>query len=46
MSEEGFLQPLRELVERRRTRAEELLQLYHGGWKGDLCKLFEAYNFL
>jgi glutamate--cysteine ligase len=46
MSEEGFLQPLRELVERRQTRAEELLQLYCGEWKGDLCKLFEAYNFL
>jgi len=45
-SEEGFLQPLRELVERGKTRAEELLSLYHGEWGGDLSRLFEAYNFL
>jgi glutamate--cysteine ligase len=45
-TEEGFLQPLRELVERGQTRAEELLALYRGEWKGDLCKLFESYNFL
>ncbi len=45
-SEEGFLQPLRELTERGQTRAEELLSLYHGEWAGDLSRLFEAYNFL
>jgi len=44
-TEEGFLQPLQELVDRGYTRAEELLALYRGEWKGDLCKLFEAYNF-
>src|SRR5688572_88495 len=46
MSEEGFLHPLRELAERGQTRAEELLGLYHGEWKGDLGRLFQAYNFL
>jgi glutamate--cysteine ligase len=46
MTEEGFLQPSRELVERGQTRAEELLALYHGEWKGDLSRLFRAYNFL
>jgi glutamate--cysteine ligase len=46
MSEEGFLHPLRELVERGETRAEQLLRLYHGEWKGDLSRLFQAYNFL
>ena len=46
MSEEGFLQPLQELVDRGYTRAEELLALYRGEWKGDLSRLFEAYNFL
>jgi glutamate--cysteine ligase len=45
-TEEGFLQPLQELVERGQTRADELLALYRGEWKGDLGKLFEAYNFL
>jgi glutamate--cysteine ligase len=45
-TEEGFLQPLQELIDRGYTRAEELLGLYRGEWKGDLCKLFEAYNFL
>ncbi len=45
-SEEGFLQPLWELVERRETRAEELLRHYRGEWQGDLCRLFEAYNFI
>ena len=45
-SEDGFLQPLNELVERGQTRAEELLALYHGEWRGDLSRLFEGYNFL
>ena len=45
-SEKGFLEPLQELVDRGQTRAEELLALYRGEWKGDLCRLFEAYNFL
>jgi len=25
---------------------EELLRHYRGEWQGDLCRLFEAYNFL
>ena len=45
-SEEGFLQPLSELVSRNQTRAEELLALCYGEWGGDLNRLFEAYNFL
>ena len=44
--EKGFLEPLQELVDRGYTRAEELLAAYKGEWKGDLCRLFEAYNFL
>ena len=44
--EDGFLQPLWELVDRHETRAEELLRHYRADWQGDLCKLFEAYNFL
>ncbi len=45
-SEKGFLEPLQEIVDRGQTRAEELLALYRGEWKGDLCRLFDAYNFL
>jgi len=45
-SEDGFLNPLRVLVDRGYTRAEELLSRYHGEWKGDLTPLFKEYNFL
>jgi glutamate--cysteine ligase len=45
-SEDGYLQPLTEIVQRGQTRAEELLALYHGEWGGDLSRLFEGYNFL
>jgi glutamate--cysteine ligase len=45
-SEKGFLEPLQEIVDRGQTRAEELLAAYRGEWKGDLCRLFESYNFL
>jgi glutamate--cysteine ligase len=45
-SEEGFLEPLAELIERGQTRAEQLLELYRNEWAGDLHWLFEAYNFL
>jgi glutamate--cysteine ligase len=46
MTEEGFLQPLAELVERGYTRAEEVLRTVHGDWSGDMARLFETYNFL
>jgi glutamate--cysteine ligase len=46
MSEDGFLNPLRELVSRGYTRAEEMLKNYHGVWNRDLSHLFTEYNFL
>jgi glutamate--cysteine ligase len=46
MSEDGFLNPLRALVDRGYTRAEELLRRYRGEWNGDLTPLFKEYNFL
>jgi len=46
MTEEGFLVPLRELVSRGYTRAEELLQCYRTDWGKDLSPLFAEYNFL
>ena len=45
-NEEGFLHPLIELVDKRQTRAEQLLERYRGEWKGDLAPLFTEYNFL
>jgi glutamate--cysteine ligase len=45
-SEEGFLQPLRETLDRGRTHAEELLTRYREDWRGDLTKLLDVYNFL
>jgi glutamate--cysteine ligase len=45
-TEEGFLQPLLELVERGYTRAEELLCRWKTEWNGDLSRLFTEYNFL
>src|SRR5262249_28683564 len=39
-TEEGFLAPLRELVDRGYTRAEELLRRYEHDWNRDLSPLF------
>ena len=46
MTEDGFLNPLRELVDRGYTRAEELLRRYDAEWNRDLSPLFREYNFL
>jgi glutamate--cysteine ligase len=46
MSEDGFLGPLREMVNRGHTRAEEMLKNYYGAWGRDLTPLFTEYNFL
>ena len=45
-TEDGFLQPLLDLVERGYTRAEELLRRWKTEWNGDLSRLFTEYNFL
>jgi glutamate--cysteine ligase len=45
-TEEGFLQPLIDLVERGGTRADELLRKWREDWNGDLSRLFTEYNFL
>ena len=46
MNEEGFLVPLRDLVARGYTRADELLRNYKTTWNHDLTRLFAEYNFL
>ena len=45
-TEEGFLQPLQETVERGITHAEELLIRCRKDWQGDLTKLLDVDNFL
>jgi glutamate--cysteine ligase len=45
-TEDGFLNPLRELVDRGYTRAEELLRKFNGEWNGNFERLFVEYNFL
>src|SRR5689334_16491808 len=45
-SEKGYIEPFQEIVDREQTRAEDLLGLFNGEWKGDLCRLFDSYNFL
>jgi glutamate--cysteine ligase len=46
MSEDGYLNSLRVLVDRGYSRADELLQRYQQNWGGDLRPLFTEYNFL
>ena len=45
-TEEGFLQPLVDIVARGYTRAEELQRKWREEWNGDFSRLFTEYNFL
>ena len=44
-TEQGFLQPLREIVSTGKTPAEVLLDLYAKEWDGDLSKIYGAMSF-
>lgn len=44
-NETGFLEPLRDVVARRRTPAEDLLAKYHGEWGGDLSRIYDEMQF-
>jgi len=44
-NETGYLQPLEDMVARGQTRAERLLELYHGEWGGDLSKIYADSSF-
>ena len=46
MTSTTFLVPLRDLVARGYTRADELLRNYKTTWNHDLTRLFAEYNFL
>jgi glutamate--cysteine ligase len=43
--ETGYLAPLREIVASGKTPAEDLLDLYHGEWAGDLPRIYDAARF-
>lgn len=43
-NETGFLAPLDEIVARGKVPAQELLDLYHGAWGGDITRVYE-YSF-
>ena len=43
--ESGFLSPLREVLARRSTPAEYLLDRYRGEWEGDLTRIYGEMSF-
>jgi len=43
--ETHFLNTLEESVETGRVPADELLEKYHGEWKGDLSRIYEEYAY-
>ena len=43
--EQFYLDPVRALVDNRRTRAENLLDLYHSDWNGDLSCLYRDFQY-
>ena len=44
-TEEGFIEPLFQIVESGKTRAEDLLERFHGSWKGDVTNLFSEFSY-
>ncbi len=44
-NEQGFLQVLWSDVEKGKTPADELLELYNGAWKGDLSHIFRDFSY-
>jgi glutamate--cysteine ligase len=44
-NESGYLDPLREIVARGSTPAEQLLEHFHGQWRGDVRKVYEEESF-
>jgi glutamate--cysteine ligase len=43
--ETHFLSALKDIVATGRTPAEELLERYHGDWKGDLTRIYREYSY-
>ena len=44
-SEQGFLNPLHEIVASGKVPAQRLLDRYHGEWEGDLSRVYDEMSF-
>ena len=44
-SEQGYLDPLREVIASGKAPAQRLLDLYHGEWGGDVSRVYEESSF-
>ncbi len=44
-TEDGFLDPLRDVVATGKTFADRLLDRYHGEWNGDLSRVYDDFSF-
>lgn len=44
-NETGFLDPLREIVASGKTVAEQMLDKYHGEWRGDITRVYDEMSF-
>jgi glutamate--cysteine ligase len=44
-TEQGFLNPLREIIESGMTNADRMLALYHGAWGHDVSKVYELESY-
>ncbi|CAN5210475.1 glutamate--cysteine ligase [soil metagenome] len=44
-TEQGFLDPLREIVSSGKVPAQRLLDKYHGEWNGDLSRIYGEMSF-
>jgi glutamate--cysteine ligase len=44
-TEEGFIEPLFQIADSGRTRAEEILERYHGAWNRDVSRLFTEHAY-
>jgi len=44
-NEAGFMEPLQQIVASGKTRADELLERYHGAWSRDVTPIFAEYSY-
>jgi glutamate--cysteine ligase len=44
-TEQGFLDPLREIIASGKVPAQRLLDSYHGEWNGDLSRVYQDMSF-
>jgi glutamate--cysteine ligase len=44
-TEQGFLNPLHEIVDSGKVPAQRLLDLYNGAWGGDLSHIYSKMSF-